>query len=426
MSGYSTTPSLGLKKPLTGADDDLWGTHWNDNADILDTVIGPLTASSVTSVAGKTGAVTLVHTDITDWNTAVPSASTAPPLMDGAATVGTSALYAREGHVHPSDTTRQTAAQVQAAVAPAFNGTGRNLVHNPMFNIAQRGAGPFTTSGVYTLDRWSLIFVTDTNSVIQFPINDANRAQIGDEEATNVLGDTIVGNSAAGAFSVLFQRIENVRRTAGKTITVSFWAAGSVTRLGVSVDQDMGTGGSPSAIVLNAGQSVAITGIWTRYSLTMNMASLSGKTLGTNGNSCASLNFWFSSGANQSARAGNVGVQSGQISIWGVQLEIGTVATPLEKLEISQDFRNCQRFYAIIAQFIIGGYAVAGTTVYDSLTLPVPMHHVPIVTFANSTTSGTGAITTNATGPFLLQLKTTVSATGGFFAFTDVIADANF
>jgi hypothetical protein len=37
MSGsYSTTPNLGLKKPLTGADDDLWGTHWNQNADILD------------------------------------------------------------------------------------------------------------------------------------------------------------------------------------------------------------------------------------------------------------------------------------------------------------------------------------------------------------------------------------------------------
>ena len=36
MSGYSTTPNLGLKKPTTGADDDMWGTHWNSNADALD------------------------------------------------------------------------------------------------------------------------------------------------------------------------------------------------------------------------------------------------------------------------------------------------------------------------------------------------------------------------------------------------------
>jgi len=42
MSGYSTTPNLGLKKPVTGADDDMWGTHWNDNADALDTVITAL------------------------------------------------------------------------------------------------------------------------------------------------------------------------------------------------------------------------------------------------------------------------------------------------------------------------------------------------------------------------------------------------
>jgi hypothetical protein len=42
MSGYSTTPNLGLKKPVTGADDDMWGSHWNDNADALDTVITAL------------------------------------------------------------------------------------------------------------------------------------------------------------------------------------------------------------------------------------------------------------------------------------------------------------------------------------------------------------------------------------------------
>lgn len=42
MSGYSITPNLGLKKPATGADDDMWGTHWNDNATILDTAFAEL------------------------------------------------------------------------------------------------------------------------------------------------------------------------------------------------------------------------------------------------------------------------------------------------------------------------------------------------------------------------------------------------
>jgi hypothetical protein len=42
MSGYSTTPNLGLKKPVTGADDDQWGTHLNEDLDILDTAFAEL------------------------------------------------------------------------------------------------------------------------------------------------------------------------------------------------------------------------------------------------------------------------------------------------------------------------------------------------------------------------------------------------
>ena len=36
MSGYSTTPNYGLLKPIVGADNDQWGSHWNLNADTLD------------------------------------------------------------------------------------------------------------------------------------------------------------------------------------------------------------------------------------------------------------------------------------------------------------------------------------------------------------------------------------------------------
>jgi hypothetical protein len=50
MSGYLTTPNLGLKKPTTGADDDLWGTHWNQNADVIDTQV--LTRSSGAAIIG--------------------------------------------------------------------------------------------------------------------------------------------------------------------------------------------------------------------------------------------------------------------------------------------------------------------------------------------------------------------------------------
>ena len=76
---------------------------------------GASSAAPVQSVAGKTGAVTLAHTDITDWTAtlapyaltaAVPAASTAAPIMDGTAAAGTGTTWARADHVHPSDTSR--------------------------------------------------------------------------------------------------------------------------------------------------------------------------------------------------------------------------------------------------------------------------------------------------------------------------------
>jgi hypothetical protein len=44
---YSVTPNLGLKKPTPGADDDMWGTHWNDNATILDTAFTAIDSTPV-------------------------------------------------------------------------------------------------------------------------------------------------------------------------------------------------------------------------------------------------------------------------------------------------------------------------------------------------------------------------------------------
>src|SRR5215831_12799169 len=53
--------------------------------------------------------------------------------------------------------------QANSIVAPAFDNIGRNLLHNGLFQIAQRGLGPFGNS-VYTADRWASAVTTDTNS----------------------------------------------------------------------------------------------------------------------------------------------------------------------------------------------------------------------------------------------------------------------
>src|SRR5580765_761058 len=182
-----------------------------------------------------------------------------------------------------ADTSIATTAFVTNAVATSLHDVGRNYLHNSMFNVAQRGVGPFAGLGNYTLDRWFLSGATDTVSVTQQGLADSYRAAIGDEAAKFALANTFTGNAAAGAYTEIYQGIEDVRRLAGKTITLSFYAlCGSGTlKLGVNYMQAFGSGGSPSGVVwANAtGQSVTLSTTFTRYSITTTIPSVAGKTL---------------------------------------------------------------------------------------------------------------------------------------------------
>jgi hypothetical protein len=242
-------------------------------------------------------------------------------------------------------------AYVQTAVAPALNNVGRNLIHNSMFNVAQRGGGPWAATNAYTADRWRIGLNLDTVSITVALLSDAQRTQIGDEAAYESLRNIFTGNAAAAAYNAIGQAVEDVRRFAGRTVVVSFYAVGEpgADRLGVSLSQLFGSGGAPSPPVNLNGQSVALGTTWARYSLVFTLPSTNGMAVGTNGDSSTDLFFWFSCGTTNAALAGNVGVQAGTIQIWGVQLEIAqpgqTQPTPLEKPDAQQELAACQRFY---------------------------------------------------------------------------------
>ena len=233
----------------------------------------------------------------------------------------------------------------QIATAAAGVNVGRNFVDNALFNVQQRGGGAWNTNGAYTADRWVLLLSGDTASISVISAATAQRQAINDESLQYVLNNTWTGVNAAANYTSLAQKIEKVRRLSGKTITVSFYAqAGVPLSLGLSIDQNFGTGGSPSPGVQGPGQAIPITATFARYSATFAVPSTTAATLGTNGDDNTQLNFWFSTGANLASRSG-IGVQSGTVQLWGVQVEIGSTATPLEKLDPATDLRRCQRFY---------------------------------------------------------------------------------
>jgi hypothetical protein len=308
------------------------------------------------------------------------------------------------------------AATKQYVDATANSNNGRNWLDNSEFVISQRGTGPWSANNAYTLDRWVILNVHTNGSagVAQNTLTDAQRAAIGDEEATVGLAYTFTGGTGAGDYDIIAQRIEGVQRLSNKIVTVSFWAAASsgTPKIGVSIDQWFGTGGSPSAAVAGVGQSINLTTTYTRYSFTFTLSSTNGKTFGTNGDSYHQLNFWFSCGTTNATRAGSIGVQSGSIGIWGVQLEIGTKMTSLEKLNYQIMLARCQRLYQA-GVFKLYGYQGAGGAADTTTPLPVVMRTQPSIT-PTITTQNNATASVNPFGAGSIEVLAIITATGAF------------
>jgi hypothetical protein len=268
-----------------------------------------------------------------------------------------------------ADPTLPLGAVTKQYVDAAPHSIGRNLLHNGLFNVQQRGTGAWNTNNTYTADRWRLQFTNDTVSATIVAVTDAERATIGDEAAQSKLVIAVTGSSTGGSYTSLYQPIENVRRLSGKTVTLSFWAVGtSALNLSMVAWQVFGSGGSPSATTPSNRPQVTIGTSFARYTATFNLPSAAGKTFGTNvGSDFTQLAFYLSD-------PNSSGVQSGTFSFWGVQLEVGSVVTPLEKPDMRVDFANCQRFYQIVQVFVVGLYSSAsGNAMGAGMMLPVPL-----------------------------------------------------
>lgn len=296
--------------------------------------------------------------------------------------VGSAGAAGANGNVAAAaEAVRATAAEAALGVIAAGN-YGRNLLHNGLFRQQQRGAGAFTTA-VYTADRWLQNLSTSTLSTTLIALADADRTVLADQAAKYALQAVAGGTAGAGDFvQPAMQRIEAVHRLAGKTVTVSFWAKANTgtPKLGLALAQIFGTGGSPSAAVTAIGSaSVTLSTTWTRFSASIAVPSVAGKTLGsTAGTDYTQLEFWQSSGATNNARAGTIGVQSYTLSLWGVQLEVGAAASPLEKPDLQVELANCQRFYQTNNIGMWGGGVAAG--LFGTIVaFPVVMHVAPTI-----------------------------------------------
>jgi len=221
----------------------------------------------------------------------------------------------------------------------------RNKLINGGFDIWQRDISQ-TVSGIYSDDRWfnstgGADTKTHTREMFTLGQNDV----LGNPKYYSKTA--IVTSSGIADYVLKEQKIESVLTFAGNTCTLSFWAKADSTKdISIEFTQNFGSGGSPSARVTGIGiEKFTLSTIWTKYTKTFIVPSISGKILGTEGNDALVLVLWLSAGSNYDTRNDSLGNQSGDFYISQVQLEEGSIATPFEQRPIGYELSLCQRYY---------------------------------------------------------------------------------
>jgi hypothetical protein len=270
----------------------------------------------------------------------------------------------------------------------------KNKIINGDFGVNQRNFSSSTTDNVFLFDRWRHTFVGGSVTSTAQTFTPGNT--IAGYEPKNYL-QTVTASQTTSTFAVIYYNgIEDVRTLAGQTATISFWAkaASGTPSVGIEVEQSFGSGGS-SAVSTVVGAKTLSTS-WTRYTSTVVIPSISGKTIGTN--SGVYLYLWLSAGASTGTgpRASNIGAQNATFQFWGVQIEAGSAATAFQTATgtIQGELAACQRYFnrLINKKSVYFGVGACTSTTFAQFAIPYP------------TMRTTPALTVSAVTDFLLTI----------------------
>jgi hypothetical protein len=268
----------------------------------------------------------------------------------------------------------------------------RNRIINGAMVIDQRNAGAAVTAANYTVDRW----IFDCSVSSKFSVQQNAGSVTPPTGFSNYLGATSLSaySLAAGDYFVIDQKIEgyNVSDLAfgtasAKPITISFFVRSSLTgSFGGSITNGAANRAYPfsySIPVANTWTAVSVTipgdttgtwqtgngtGIWLRFSL------------GVGSTYSGTANTWQNGVVVQPTGSTSVvGTNGATFYITGVQLEVGSVATPFEREIYSQTLAKCQRYFSLTP--IVNTGIANGTTNMDFMACyPVQMRASATIT----------------------------------------------
>lgn len=299
----------------------------------------------------------------------------------------------------------------------------KNRIINGDMRIAQRGTSfSNPTAGFYTLDRW---YIRTQNASIVSTITQSTTAPTG---FVNSFYLSIGTGASSGSTdrAQLYQGIEGFNvadfgwgTANAQTVTLSFWARSSKTgQFGGSLQNNAGNRSYPFIYTISSANT------WEQKSVTI--AGDTSGTWTTDNTAGIQLNFDLGAGSSflttaSSWASGDYRGATGDTSIvattgatfyiTGVQLEVGSTATPFERRMYGQELALCQRYFyknkgdgAGSGPYGIGH--CRSNYLRGLIHLPVVMRTTPTMTNTGTdadyiVTSGTSDFTSFVTRPSL-------------------------
>lgn len=314
-------------------------------------------------------------------------------------------------------------APVIAPVVSSLNGGQlagmRNKIINGKMDISQRGTTfPAIVAGasaVYTLDRYSWTsggeaVVTITQQTFGADVPNGNEFQ----NSLRVEVTTADTSIAAGDFCTINQVIEgyNARDLIGRTFTLSFWVRSSKT--GTHCVSFRNHGADRSYVVE---YTITTANAWEFKSVTVNGGLITAGNWGWSDGGGLFVRFSLAAGSTYQTTAnawqtGNFIATANQVNcvdtvgnifaITGVQLEVGSVATPFEHRPFGMELGLCQYYLRPIGPCIGIVYSTTQATMYSygaqMRTVSAILRPVGATLFLTGAT-GNNLVVNSITGP---------------------------
>ena len=284
-------------------------------------------------------------------------------------------------------------------------GGRRNLIINGAMQVAQRGTltGVTQTNTYLTCDRWqwsgSGAAVITTTQDSDTPSGFGSSLKIDVTTADASLASTDNARVQTRFEGKDLQQIKKGTADA-QPVTLSFWVKSPKTGTHIVELYDVDTSGNRT---VSAAYTITSANTWQNVSVTF-PADTTGALDNDNQQSLIVM-WWLSAGSGYTsgtlqtdwAARTNTNRAVGQVNcldntannfyLTGVQLEVGTVATPHEHISYGEQLALCQRYFQRYVYFLNIGYQNGTSQIITQIYVPTGFRDNPSITYAIGTIS---------------------------------------